>query len=148
MNKEKKVCTFDLCAFLIKHSFKKIGEYSWQNNKVECKYKAYDVKKTEVLSLVYAMVIDNCITYIGYTTQGYKRPLGYHKNNVMKKVKTGIENACRANKTVTIYARSTLLTHTIEDLELDISQAIEQALISQYQKLLIWNSHVKKKKAK
>ena len=59
----------------------------------------------------------------------------------MKDVKNGIAQACAQGKTVDVYARSINLMITMEDLELDVSQALEQALISKYKPE--WNNHIR-----
>ena len=119
--------------------FKKIGRYSINKTEVFCDY---EVKKTERLSIVYAFVVEDEIKYFGKSIQGYRRPLSYHKNHVMKTVQNGIFDCCHNNQVVDIYARKDDLEIKVDSLNLDIIEALEQALIKKYQPL--WNNHIQK----
>ena len=122
---------------LDKYKFQEIGEYYLEKSEIKCIYK---VKKTERLSMVYLFEVDDEVKYIGKTIQGYIRPLSYHKNDVMITVRNGILNSCKEGQTVKIYARVEALNITIEDLELDLIESMEQALIKKYKPE--WNNHI------
>ena len=99
------------------------------------------IRKSDRVSLVYMMVVDDEIKYIGKTIQGYVRPLSYHKNPIMVDVNDGIFEACTQGKTVKVYVRKFDEPLVFEGLELDICEAYEQALISKYKPE--WNNHIR-----
>lgn len=127
LNKNKFIST-DSKDYLFKLGFEEIGEYILKDEKVSVKY---TVKKTERVSLVYALTIGKDVFYLGKTVQGYFRPLDYHKNNVMKNVKNGIEKYVFDNKNVNVLAKRFEEVDMTDwnDLKLNIIEAVEQALI-------------------
>ncbi len=115
--------------------FKKIGFYSNDiNNPVTSL-----VKKTERADLVYCLFVANEIKYIGKTVQGYTRPLNYHKNDVMKNVRNGIQESLISNDEVEVWAKKFNADDFIEwkGLKLNIIEPVEQALILKFTPL--WN---------
>lgn len=122
-----------------KNKFILLGEYYLAKSEV---HRTSFVKVSERLSLVYLLVSENQIKYIGKSVQGYRRPLNYHKNSVMNKVRQGIINECQEGRIVSVYGRSENLTLPFEGLELDLIEAYEQALIVKYSPL--WNNYIKK----
>lgn len=98
------------------------------------------VKITQRVALVYAIVSDDDVRYIGTSVQGYSRPLGYHKNEVMTDVRDGIVAELRAGRRVTVWARTERLHVDHDGLRLNVIDAIEMALIKQYRPT--WNNQV------
>lgn len=98
------------------------------------------IKKSDKLNLVYTLLIDGECMYVGKTVQGYSRPLNYHKNEVMKDVKTGIEKAVADGKEVEVYVRTFTEPIKYEDLKLEIFLSYEMALISKYKPK--WNNQM------
>ncbi len=99
------------------------------------------IRKSDRVSLVYIMTVDDEIKYIGKTIQGYVRPLSYHKNKAMADVNRGILEVCMQGKSVNIYVRKFDEPLIFEGLEMDICEAYEQALISKYKPE--WNNHIR-----
>ncbi|MFN5890974.1 MAG: hypothetical protein ACK448_11315 [Bacteroidota bacterium] len=114
---------------LLEMGFVESGYYFLQNEKVN----VTKINKDRA-SLVYAFIVNHTVYYVGKTVQGFIRPFGYHKNEVMIKVKYGIEQFVFNNCNVSIY---TLLIKD-EDfllwkgLKLNIVEAVEQALITKF----------------
>ena len=121
--------------------FVKIGYYHLTEDGVCDTVLHEGVQKYLRVSLVYMFVVDEDIKYIGKTIQGYIRPLTYHKNKVMSDVNGGITEECSKGKIVKIYARKFDKPFIFEDLELDLCEAYEQALISKYKPE--WNNHIR-----
>ncbi len=121
-------------------NFMKVGEFISRDGNVEC-IVSEGFDKNERVSLVYMMVVEDKIKYIGKTIQGLVRPLYYHKNKVMADVNNGINESCEAGLSVDIYCRMFYDTLEFEGLELDICEAYEQALISKYKPE--WNNHIR-----
>ncbi len=119
--------------------FKKIGSYSMVNEEPKCEY---TVKKTTRKSIVYAFVCNNEMKYFGKSIQGYGRPLSYLKFNAMKTVRDGIIECCKAGDVVDVYIREDNLTINYDGLDLNIIEALEQALITHYQPN--WNNFKQK----
>ena len=109
------------------HGFQPIGSYHLKSDGTVDR--AAIVPVTRRLPLVYAIFTDHECRYIGKTVQGYGRPLGYHKNDVMTGVRDGIRNALRDGRRVTVCAKTEGLRATHEGLELNLIEAIEHALI-------------------
>ena len=121
--------------------FEKVGEYSCNKQGDLMQTTENSIKRSLRLSLVYVMTIDGECMYIGKTIQGYIRPLSYHKNKVMKSVRDGIIQHAKDNKKIiTVLARSFQKKYSYEDLELDLCEAYEQALIKKYKPS--WNNHI------
>ncbi len=120
------------------HGFRRIGEYHLTEQggvrRSAC------VKITQRVALVYAIVSDDDLRYIGKSVQGYSRPLGYHKNGVMTDVRDGIAAELRAGRSVTVWVRTEQLHADYEGLRLNLIDAIEMALIKKY--LPPWNNQV------
>jgi hypothetical protein len=121
--------------------FVSIGVYfKNSNNEPFCRF---NVKKSDIKSLVYALVVENEIKYIGKTIRGYSRPLSYLKNDVMVNVKEGILNSLKDNRKVHVLVKSENLIYTMEglDIDIDIAEGYEQALISKFKPE--WNNHIR-----
>lgn len=123
------------------NGFVKIGYYHLAQDGVADVVLHEGVKKYLRESLVYMFVVDEDIKYIGKTIQGYIRPLTYHKNKVMSDVHEGINEECSKGNKVNIYARKFNKPFLYEDLQLDLCEAYEQALISKYKPE--WNNHIR-----
>jgi hypothetical protein len=121
-------------------NFTKVAQFALQEGSVACLVNE-NVDKYERVSLVYMMVVNDKIKYIGKTIQGLIRPLSYHKNKVMIDVNKGINESCKAGLSVDIYCRMFYDKLEFEGLELDICEAYEQALISKYKPE--WNNHIR-----
>ena len=122
-------------------NFIKIGYYHLAGDGTTDVVLHEGVQKSLRVSLVYMLVVEDEIKYIGKTIQGYIRPLSYHKNKVMGDVNNGITEECSKGKIVKIYARRFDKPFVFEDLELDLCEAYEQALISKYKPE--WNNHIR-----
>jgi hypothetical protein len=134
-------------SFISEHKFRLLAKY--EGHKGEEPRKGKDTKSIRRFSvaldlgrknLVYAMFIGDDLVYVGKTIAGPGRPLSYHKNDVMKNVRGGLEKATAEGLTVEVYAKSTNLVVEHEGLKLNIVEAFEQALISKYNPE--WNSAV------
>lgn len=124
------------------NNFINIGAY-FKNENGDLDRKVEDgIRVTERVSLVYVILVNNECKYIGKTIQGFTRPLSYHKNNVMKVVLHGIREELNLGHEVKIFARKFDIKHHFEDLELDLCEAYEQALIRKYKP--DWNKHKQK----
>jgi hypothetical protein len=110
--------------------FNCIGRYTSQGSDIRIQLDN-GIKKTERVSLVYALVVSNDVKYLGKTVQGYIRPISYHKNNVMHNVKAGIEALVKSGTAVEVWCRRFDEPLKWNDLELNIIEAVEQALISE-----------------
>ena len=121
--------------------FSEIGYYHLRQDGIADVVLGEGVQKHLRLSLVYMLVVDEEIKYIGKTIQGYIRPLSYHKNRVMSDVNGGITEECSKGRIVKIYARKFDEPFMYEGLELDLCEAYEQALISRYKPQ--WNNHIR-----
>lgn len=126
-------------AFFAQHSFKNIGHYERGPDGTVKMVKS--VKKlTHRCHLVYAMFSETgeCY-YVGMTTQGYSRPLGYHRNAIMATVRDGIIREMAKNRKVLVFAKEDNLVVHHENLEIVVGEAIEKALIKKYSPP--WNKH-------
>ena len=119
--------------------FYKIGEYELSGGEVVRKTEE-GIGSSERLPLVYAITSGETVAYFGQTLQGYRRPLGYHKNQKMKTVRDGIRQSLLKEKTVEVFARSEGLALEREGLELNLREAIEKALTKKYRPA--WNQAV------
>jgi hypothetical protein len=129
--------------FVKQHKFQKIGSYSMDPTTGEVRVQAL-VRVSDPVSITYAMFVDGVCKYIGKTVSRYERPLTYHKNNIMTRVRDGIFKEVLENgKVVEIYAKKDNLTLLHEGLQLDLAEAIEAALIKKIKPE--WNSWGKKK---
>jgi hypothetical protein len=127
-----------LQTFQNDHRFCRIGEYLL--TATGAIQRVADVQITDRLPLVYAIFSEDEPRYIGKTVQGYSRPLGYHKNDVMTGVRDGIAAELRAGRSVTVWVRTEQLHTDYEGLRLNLIDAIEMALIKKY--LPPWNNQV------
>lgn len=117
-----------------------IAKYINQDEKIVINVEPF-IKKTERKSLVYILVVNEEIKYIGKTIQGYLRPLNYHKNDVMIDVRNGIKDTLSIHNSVEVYVYEKPIVE-FKGLELDLAEAIEQALIKKYSPK--WNNHIAK----
>ncbi len=124
--------------FVANHGFKKIGSYSVDVSNVV--QRSANVQITQRKPLVYALFSGTECKYVGKTVQGYSRPLNYHKNEVMRDVKSGIERELKAGNSVTVYAKETDLHVEHEGFQINVIEGIEQALIKEYKPA--WNNFV------
>ncbi len=109
------------------HGFRPIGSFHLQAD--GSVGRTASVPVTRRLPLVYAICADEECRYVGKTVQGYGRPLGYHKNDVMTGVRDGIRDDLRSGRRVTVHAKESGLRASHEGLELNLIEAIEHALI-------------------
>ena len=91
----------------IKPLFKEVGKYykkvGGKTYSVDLEYKRGDKSKISENGLIYVLIVDDYIKYIGESKR-YVRPLNYHKNNVMKAVEKGInKEVLENNKEVKVY---------------------------------------------
>jgi len=91
----------------IKPLFKEGGKYykkvDGKTYSVDLEYKRGDKSKISENGLIYVLIVDDYIKYIGESKR-YSRPLNYHKNNVMKAVEKGInKEVLENNKEVKVY---------------------------------------------
>ena len=91
----------------IKPLFKEVGKYykkvDGKTYSVDLEYKRGDKSKISENGLIYILIVDDYIKYIGESKR-YSRPLNYHKNNVMKAVEKGInKEVLENNKEVKVY---------------------------------------------
>ena len=128
----------NLSTFTEQHGFHKIGAYHLEADGTVNRSK--NVVVTQRKPLVYAIFCDGVCKYLGKTIQGYSRPLNYHKNDVMKTVRDGIESSLRGGAMIDVYAKETNLVLNHEGLELNAVEAIEQALITRHRPE--WNNFV------
>lgn len=122
------------------NNFIKVAQFEIRDGILSCNV-AEGVDKNRRVSLVYMMVVDDVVKYIGKTIQGFVRPLSYHKNKVMIDVNNGINETCTSGKTVEVYIRMFDTPLVFEEMELDICEAYEQALITKYKPE--WNNHIR-----
>ncbi|MEI6715429.1 MAG: hypothetical protein WCO60_16855 [Verrucomicrobiota bacterium] len=127
-----------ITEFITKHGFQKIGSYCLDQNKSV--HRRAEVLVTKRKPLVYAIFSGDTCKYIGKTVQGYSRPLGYHKNDVMKDVRDGIERELHLGNEVTVYAKEEGLWLSYEGLTINVIEGIEQALVTTYRPE--WNNFV------
>lgn len=127
-----------ITTFQTQHGFQKIGAYHLQSDGTV--NRSQTVMVTMRKPLVYGIFCDGICKYLGKTIQGYSRPLNYHKNEVMRTVKDGIESSLKSGMSVEVYAKETNLVLHHEGLELNAVEAIEQALITRYHPE--WNNFV------
>jgi len=113
-------------------NFYYIGKYTKGNDSEIRQITDASIKKSEKMNMVYAFLINGECMYVGKTVQGYKRPLSYHSNKVMKHVKYGIEKATAEGKEVEVYVRVFSESIEFEDLKLEIFLSYEMALIGKY----------------
>ena len=73
-------------------NFKKIGEYV-QPNQYAIYEKFIGKNKSKKIPIVYLLVVNNEIKYIGESRRGYTRPLSFNKNKVMNKQRKEIYKA-------------------------------------------------------
>ena len=130
--------------FVANHGFEKIGSYELDPETQGVKVTS-TVRVSDPVSITYAMFVGSQCKYIGKTISRYERPLTYHRNNVMTRVRDGIfKTVLEDRKVVEIYAKKTNLNLMHEGLELDLAEAVEAALIKKIKPE--WNSWGKKKK--
>ncbi|MBM3865981.1 MAG: hypothetical protein FJ381_08805 [Verrucomicrobia bacterium] len=109
------------------HGFSPIGSFHLQRDGSVSRTATVPVTRRR--PLVYAIFADDQCRYVGKTVQGYGRPLGYHKNDVMTAVRDGIRSELRNGRRVTVHAKTEGLLAKHEGLELNLIESIEQALI-------------------
>ncbi len=127
-----------ITTFQTQHGFQKIGAYHLQPDGTV--NRSSSVTVTMRKPLVYGIFCDGICKYLGKTIQGYSRPLNYHRNDVMKTVRDGIQTSLKSGMSVEVYAKETNLVLHHEGLELNAVEAIEQALITRHQPE--WNNFV------
>lgn len=129
-------------SFIQSLKFRRIGCYSGVNGKLERRVEP-GIKISERLDLIYLLKIGQQIMYVGETVQGYRRPLSYHKNDVMKTVRDGIFNSIKDNNSLDVYARSEDFHLNYEGLDLNLRVSLEIALIKKFNPP--WNKKVEDK---
>jgi hypothetical protein len=127
-----------ITTFQTQHGFQKIGAYHLQPDGTV--KRSSSVTVTMRKPLVYGIFCDGICKYLGKTIQGYSRPLNYHRNDVMKTVRDGIQTSLENEMSVEVYAKETNLVLHHEGLELNAVEAIEQALITRHKPE--WNNFV------
>jgi hypothetical protein len=120
------------------HGFRPIGSYHLKSDGTVDRTAVVPVSRRQ--PLVYAILAEDECRYVGKTVQGYGRPLGYHKNDVMTRVRDGIRDALREGRPVTVLAKTEGLRATHEGLELNLIEAVEHALIRRLDPA--WNRQV------
>lgn len=111
-------------------NFVKIGEYTKPNSNPE--YIGCPKKKSQKAPIVYLLVVEDEIKYIGETRGGYYRPLNYNKNKVMKNQREAIFNTTSNGQKVEVFAYEVPgMTVTVNGLQVDcyLAQDYEKALI-------------------
>lgn len=126
-----------------KYDFKKIGEYTKENGDNLVNTHSL-VNNSLRFKLVYALISEGEVKYIGKTIQGYKRPLNYLNNNVMHRVQNGIKYQLENGHNVDIYIRCHDFD-LLENLEnklpiMNVFSAFEEAIIKEFKPS--WNSQV------
>jgi hypothetical protein len=111
------------------NGFKLVGKYELSQENEVISVQEKNIKKTERLNLVYILVVNNEIKYIGRTIQGYSRPLNYHKNKVMHHVYSNLHNEIKKGNIVKVHAKKFIDKIPYEGLILDVFEAYETALI-------------------
>lgn len=115
--------------------FRKIAEY--REIGADPEYREYIGRtKSKILPIVYLLVIDEEIHYVGETRRGYSRPLSYHKNDVMHRQKKGIEDALLDGKIVEVFAievPNVMVEFNGSELECYVAQDYEKFLIKEHQ---------------
>lgn len=114
------------------HHFELVGEYYIDDSGLMSRRNASGRSLTADCMLCYVIVVDGTVAYIGSTNQGLKRPLGYHKNEVMKRVNKGIKDALDRKQNVLVYTRTFDNDYDIDGLKVNIYQGYEIALIKKY----------------
>lgn len=105
--------------------FKKIGEYKLLDGKYGRTYIGSQPKKE---SIVYMLVCEGEVEYIGKTIQGVSRALGYI-NGKDCEVKSRLRELVDAGKIIDVMVRNEGLFIEFEGYKLDIAEALEQAMI-------------------
>lgn len=118
--------------------FELAGTYKFINDKT-CLKSAANVNRSERVSLVYALIVNGSICYLGKTVQGYNRPFSYHKNRIMSKVRDGIKDELINGYDVEVWCMRFEEPLTWNGLDLNIIEAVEQALITQVEPK--WNKY-------
>lgn len=129
-------------TFESKYQFVKVGEYFKESNGNIIRKFNEDIALSERLNLVYAFFNGSECLYIGKTIQGFRRPFGYHKKTIMKTVNIGISNMLDKGGKVEILVRKENVTMDMDGMQLNLIEAIEQALISKYKPA--WNNFSQK----
>ena len=115
-------------------NFKKIGEYV--NPGEPPLYKEFiGENKSKVFPLVYLLVVNGLIKYIGETRRGYTRPLYYHKNHEMKTKKEAIWQTTKEGLKVEVYGieiKSKVIKIDGIDIECYLAQDYEKYLIQTF----------------
>tara|TARA_B100000945_G_C20237846_1_gene528464 strand:- start:364 stop:750 length:387 start_codon:yes stop_codon:yes gene_type:complete len=122
--------------------FNKIGEYYFNEEKKQVSRKIVNVKISTRTCLVYIFLINNQCKYIGKTIQGYRRPLGYHKNKYMPTVHNNILKAVKSGDIVEVFCRVFNENDKIlfEDVLINPFSAYEEALINKIGVTNLWNN--------
>jgi len=116
-------------------NFKKIGEYV-QPNQYAIYEKFIGKNKSKKIPIVYLLVVNNEIKYIGESRRGYTRPLSFNKNKVMNKQRKEIYKATSSNQKVEVFAYEVPFTNQIINglkIEIYTGQDYEKALIKKYE---------------
>jgi hypothetical protein len=118
-----------------KYDFKQIGSYITNNGDHDVETQPA-VQRRSKFKMVYALVSDGKVKYIGKTIQGYSRPLGYLNNDVMHRVQNGIVSQLQEGRTVDIYIRCKGLELAADDINklpaMNVYSAFEEALIQEF----------------
>ena len=121
--------------------FQKVGEYCEVN--ADPQYKQWIPKKSEVKPIVYLLVVNEEVKYIGETRRGYGRPLSYHKNQVMRTQREGIAAELEKGNKVEVFAidvPAQTVSFNGETFTSYLAQDYEKSLIEKYNPL--WNGRV------
>jgi hypothetical protein len=117
-----------------KKYFKKMGEYR-EPNKAPIYENWIGRRKSKGPPLVYLLVVDDVVKYIGETRRGYSRPLNYHKNLTMINQHKGIIEETSKGKVVEIWfceVKDRLVSFNKLKFSAYIAQDYEKALIREH----------------
>ena len=122
--------------------FTKIGEYYLNKKTNQISRNSINIKISTRKSLVYAFIINNKCKYIGKTIQGYRRPLGYHKNKYMPTVHNNLLEAVKNGNIVEVYCRLFGENEKImfDGIYINPFSAYEEALINKIGVHNLWNN--------
>lgn len=125
--------------FLIERNFKLIAKYCASESGPIIKFVEQNLEKKEYFkkrrSIVYCLVFRETIMYVGESCRGFKRPLRYLNNKVMKEPREGVKNILQnrgVKDTIDVYVREFAADFILEDLELDLRKSYEQGLILKF----------------
>ena len=119
--------------------FYKIGTFLNSNGNVD-RTTEPGILLTKRLPIVYSLTINQKVMYVGESVQGYRRPLNYHKNEVMHKVYKGLRDSVLQGQNVEVFARSRDLEMQFEGLNINLRVSLEMALIKLFSPP--WNNKI------